>query len=217
MRTQKSTRSLRSATITQFRSPYVCPSCRRNASRIRSQVGTAARPFIALRQPNFPQIASSTNTLSQAIHNSSLRTIETPSANPNHDTDPNISFPSRSRRRRTGRRAVEGGPRIAIEEEAPSPLDNHGDFATREGVRARLKKLSEEQARLAIASGAATPQPLPPLPPPNSLTLEVLEPVDEFDSWDRIEDNVGEGGEEENQYARNLFAIEPGDVFGAKM
>jgi hypothetical protein len=41
--------------------------------------------------------------------------------------------------------------------------------------------------------------------------------VDEFDSWDRIEDNVGEDGEEENQYARNLFAIEPGDVFDAKM
>jgi hypothetical protein len=113
--------------------------------------------------------------------------------------------------------AVEGGPRITIEEEAPSPLDNQGDFATRENIRARLKKWSEEQAGLAIASGTATPQPLPPLPPPNSLTLGVLEPVDEFESWDRIEDNVGEDGEEENQYARNLFAIEPGDVFGAKM
>lgn len=213
MRTQKSTCSLRSATSNPIRSLYVCSSCRSNASRPGSQRCTTLdfRHVNTIQRSKHLSIAPPSYLQTRQLHSTAPTPIEPPSSHLNPGTDANASLKAKLQYRRTGRWIVEGRLREAYKEDARS-----SDFTSRENIRSRLKRWSEEQTRLATASGKPT-QNILRLPPPNSLSIEDLDPEDEFKPWENNDEHAGEDEEEQNTYASNRLALKPGDVFRASM
>lgn len=209
MRTQKGVHSLRS-TIVLRRTPYICSRCRRNASRYAStdvanyRIGKAS----VLQWPRFDAVEATGKAAVRWLSGSSRR----PSG-----IDP---VSGRVRGNGEGAALLYAGNSVKpqdgqIKADVPQKGDD-GGYPSREGIRLRLRKWSEEQSHLADASGTSVPT-IGVLGPNNSLDLEKADAYfEEFkEALDTNQDNLDE--EDEVTFPHNLLGLEPGDVFLANL
>jgi hypothetical protein len=207
MRTRKSVQSLRS-TNTLRRIPYVCSSCRRNA--FRSTSSEAAKynhgPASALRRPTFAAVVPPGNCVVRWLSRSSRHPNQTDPAP--SGIDDNTELPASVYAGET----VKAHDTQSVEGALPQG-DGHG-YPTRQDIRSRLRKWSEEQAQLADASGSLVAS-INTLPPNNSLLYEEDEMEDDTEAFDMNQDNFDP--DDEVTFPHNFLGLEPGDVFQARL
>ena len=211
MRTQKSAHSLRSINIVRSPSPYICPSCRCNASRSSSHA-TASASYKAVEKVQKSRsvaIAPAGQDFNRCLRNGRRRSQSTEASPSNLNGNIDSIVPAKDGT------ALKSGDEGSIGESKNSALA-HGvasSYASRSNIRSRLKLWSEEQSQLANASGTATSD-FTALPIPNSLLIEDLNELEgdrEIEMFDMQEEAVDE--EDDNLFASNALCLEPGDVF----
>ena len=210
MKTQTNLHSLSS--IFRNRSPYICPACRPNTSRNSSHIAVRAGPIQYRKRPKHFATYAAKDTLCLQLRDGSRRphSLEARLSGHQADIDATLSATEPKTHRRDGEQIIGTG------EDGLLPIGERSNYATRENIRSRLKKWSEQQVQYASAS-QPSPSSFSALPPPNSLLLEDLEPEEEedFELFNMQTNAVDE--EDDILYASNELGLEPGDVFRAKL
>ena len=207
MGTQKSVQSLRS-TKALLRTPYICSSCRRNASRSASSEAASYNhgPASALRRPTFVAVVPPGNCVVRWLSCSSRRPNQTDP--PPSGINGNIELPA----------SVYAGEKIKAHDtrsvEGALPQGDGDGYPTRQDIRSRLRKWSEEQAQLADASGSLVAS-INTLPPNNSLLYQEDEIEDDAEAFDMNQGNFD--ADDEVTFPHNFLGLEPGDVFHARL
>ena len=207
MSTQKSLHSLRS-TIVPCRRPYICSSSRENASCFASTDGSKNRigTTSVLQRPRFDAVATKGKLAVRWLSSSRRRpsginpTSRTANGN---DQGASLFYAGDSTKPQDGQLKADVSQQGADE-----------GYTSREGIRSRLRKWSEEQSHLADAIGASAPS-IGVLGPNNSLDLEAAEAYVVEEPLDVDQDNLDE--EDEVTFPHNFLGLEPGDVFYANL